>query len=94
MNGPQVDVSVVLPAYNEEDTIEETVQITIDTLASFLPEGCYEVIIAEDGCDDATPEIAERLAHESDCIRHLHSDERLGRGGALDFAFEQARGDV
>jgi len=89
-----VEVSVVLPAYNEEATIERTVEVTLETLASFLPAGAFEVIVAEDGCDDRTPEIATRLADEDDRVRHVHSDERLGRGGALEYAFERADGET
>jgi hypothetical protein len=89
-----VEVSVVLPAYDEEETIEETVRISLSTLASFLPEESFEVIVAEDGCSDRTPEIADRLAREDARVRHFHSDERLGRGGALERAFEAARGDT
>jgi len=89
-----VEVSVVLPAYNEEATIEETVTVTLERLATFLPADAFEVIVAEDGCDDATPEIASRMADEDDRVRHIHSDERLGRGGALEYAFERAAGDT
>jgi len=88
------EVSVVLPAYNEEATIERTVTVTLETLASCLPAGSFEVIIAEDGCADRTPEIAARLAGEDDRVRHCHSDERLGRGGALEYAFERAGGET
>ncbi|WP_049937048.1 flippase-like domain-containing protein [Haloplanus natans] len=89
-----VDVSVVLPAYNEEATIERTVRTTLATLADFLPEGSFEVLVAEDGCDDRTPEIADRMATEDDRVRHFHSDDRLGRGGALEHAFAAAAGDT
>jgi len=88
----EVEVSVVLPAYDEEDTIEHTVETTLDTLASFCDS--FEVIVAEDGCSDRTPEIADRLAREDSRVRHVHSDERLGRGGALERAFEATRGDT
>ncbi|WP_248897447.1 flippase-like domain-containing protein [Haloplanus halobius] len=89
-----VEVSVVLPAYNEAETIEATVETTLSTLATFLPSGTFEVLVAEDGCDDRTPEIADRLAADDDRVRHIHSDERLGRGGALERAFSAARGDT
>ena len=89
-----VSVSVVLPAYNEADTIESTVATTLDRLGAFLEPGSFEVIVAEDGCDDRTPAIADRLADDDRRVRHLHSDERLGRGGALEAAFEVARGDT
>jgi hypothetical protein len=88
----EVEVSVVLPAYDEEGSIEETVRVSLATLADFLPEGSFEVIVAEDGCSDRTPEIAARMAREDPRVRHVHSDERLGRGGALERAFRAARG--
>ncbi|MFB6162355.1 MAG: flippase-like domain-containing protein [Halococcoides sp.] len=85
-------VSVVLPAYNEADRIADTVAITVETLEASDPDGGFEVIVAEDGCEDRTPDIADRLAREDDRVRHVHSDERLGRGGALEHAFEAANG--
>jgi uncharacterized protein (TIRG00374 family) len=94
MSERSVAVSVVLPAYNEADTIRATVETTLATLAEFLPAGDFEVIVAEDGCDDATPEIASEMAREDDRVRHVHADERLGRGGALERAFGAADGDV
>ncbi|GAA0288862.1 flippase-like domain-containing protein [Halobacterium noricense] len=94
MTASRVEVSVVLPAYNEADTIERTVRTTLSTLDAFLPAGSYEVVVAEDGCEDETPEIASRLAAEDDRVRHFHSDERLGRGGALNAAFRAANGDT
>ena len=94
MSGRTVEVSVVLPAYNEEATIENTVETTLATLESFLPAGSFEVIVAEDGCDDRTPEIADEMAEADERVRHFHSDERLGRGGALNHAFRAADGDT
>jgi len=90
----ETEVSVVLPAYNEADTIEATVRTTLDTLAAFLPSGSFEVLVAEDGCDDRTPAIASRLAAGDERVRHVHSDERLGRGGALERTFSAAAGET
>jgi hypothetical protein len=90
----QVEVSVVLPAYNEEATLAGTVEVTLSRLAEFLPEGAYEVIVAEDGCADRTPEIADELAREHEAVRHVHSDDRLGRGGALEHAFRESHGET
>ncbi|MDL5361994.1 flippase-like domain-containing protein [Halalkalicoccus sp. NIPERK01] len=87
-------VSVVLPAYNEEETIEGTVETTIRTLEGFLPAEDFEVIVAEDGCSDRTPEIASRLAEEDPRVRHFHGEERLGRGGAVEQAFRVSEGEV
>jgi uncharacterized protein (TIRG00374 family) len=89
-----VEVSVVLPAYDEEATLASTVETTLATLESFLPGEAFEVLVAEDGCTDNTPDIAARLAREDRRVQHVHSDERLGRGGALSRAFRAASGDT
>jgi len=94
MSRESVEVSVVLPAYNEAATIRTTVETTLDALAAFLPSDAFEVLVAEDGCDDATPEIAEEMAAADGRVRHVHSDERLGRGGALERAFQAASGET
>mgnify|MGYP002760981820 CR=1 FL=1 len=94
LDSAAVEVSIVLPAYNEANTIEETVRTTLSTLGTFLDAGTYEVIVAEDGCEDRTPDIADRLSKELPAVRHFHSDERLGRGGALEEAFSAAHGET
>ncbi|WP_435361237.1 flippase-like domain-containing protein [Haloarchaeobius sp. DFWS5] len=94
MSTESVAVSVVLPAYNEEATIRQTVETTLSTLSSFLPEDSFEVIVAEDGCDDRTPAIADEMAAADERVRHFHSDERLGRGGALEHAFRASNGQT
>ena len=91
---PPVSVSVVLPAYNESSTITSAVEDTLDHLKSFLPPGSYELIIAEDGCTDDTPKIASDLAIKYDEVTHYHSSSRLGRGEALNRAFEISKGDT
>lgn len=89
-----VTVSVVLPAYNEMDTIVDATETTVETLADFLPTGSFEVVIAEDGCTDRTPAIASRLADHDSRIRHFHGERRSGRGGALTRAFKGCEADV
>ncbi|AEA47373.1 dolichyl-phosphate beta-glucosyltransferase [Archaeoglobus veneficus] len=87
----EISVSVVLPAYNEASRLENAVGEVVKALDAAGYN--YEVIIAEDGSTDGTAEIAAKLA-DGNRIRHLHSDERLGRGKALMRAFEAARGSI
>ena len=87
-----VQVSVVLPAYNEVDYLQPAVEKTIQTLNEFTQS--YEVIIAEDGSTDGTAERAEELMQKSPFVRHIHRDKRLGRGTALNNAFKQSNGEV
>jgi glycosyltransferase involved in cell wall biosynthesis len=88
----EVDFSIVLPAFNERENLEKTVRKTIQALEKITDS--YEIIIAEDGSTDGTDRIASKLSNEYPFIRHIHSDERLGRGLALKNAFSQSKGKI
>lgn len=81
-----------MPAYNEAARIRETVATTAECLRSITPS--FEIVIAEDGSTDGTAGIAAELAVAHAYVLHLHSDERLGRGRALNRAFKAASGEV
>ncbi|WP_255333840.1 flippase-like domain-containing protein [Methanosarcina sp. KYL-1] len=81
-----------MPAYNEAARIENTVSITADTLSKITD--CFEIIIAEDGSTDGTDRIAAGLSERYNYVIHLHSEERQGRGRALNRAFKAASGEV
>jgi glycosyltransferase involved in cell wall biosynthesis len=87
-----VQISVVLPAYNEVDYLHQAVEKTIQILNQFAQS--YEVIIAEDGSTDGTAERAEEIANQNPRVRHIHREKRLGRGTALNNAFKQSNGEV
>ena len=83
---------MVLPAYNEAANIEKTVSITAETLSKITDR--FEIIIAEDGSTDGTDQIASMLSKKYTYVTHLHSDERQGRGKALNRAFKAASGEI
>jgi len=83
---------VVLPAYNEAANIEKTVSVTAEILSKITDR--FEIIIAEDGSTDGTDRIASRISKKYAYVIHLHSDERQGRGKALNRAFKAASGEV
>ena len=83
---------MVLPAYNESKRIEGTVERTAASLSDITSS--FEIIIAEDGSTDGTDKICESLAKKHDFVKHLHSDERQGRGRALNRAFIASRGQI
>jgi len=88
----KIEISVVLPAHNEAGKIENAVRQTKQALAAL--SFAYEILIAEDGSTDGTAERASQIAAEDPLVRHIHSDERLGRGKALNHAFKLAHGDI
>lgn len=86
------DVSIIIPAYNENRKIERAARAAVAELSRIAYD--YEVIIAEDGSSDGTYETAARLAENDRHIRLLHSGDRQGRGQALNRAIKAARGEV
>ena len=87
-----VQISVVLPAYNEVNYLEPAVEKTIKALEEFTDS--YEIVIAEDGSTDGTAQRAEELTQKIPGVKHIHREKRLGRGTALNNAFKQSRGQV
>jgi len=87
-----IQISVVLPAYNEVDYLQPAVEKTIQALREFTDS--YEIIIAEDGSIDGTAQQADELAKKTPGVRHIHREKRLGRGIALNNAFKHSCGQV
>ncbi len=80
-------LSVVMPAYNEEATLEA---ICARVLALEVP---LELIIVDDGSRDATAEIADRIAAGDPRVRVFHQTN-AGKGAAVRRGIQAATGDV
>lgn len=79
-------VSLVMPAYNEEDRIGKALDAYLPVLGSLgVP---YEVIVVMDG-DDGTPAVVER--YKNDGVVGYHYSRKLGKGGAIINGFTKAR---
>ncbi|MCX8072063.1 MAG: glycosyltransferase family 2 protein [Candidatus Binatia bacterium] len=83
------DLSVVLPAYNEEANIERVTR----EVASYLDTTPldYEIIVVNDGSRDRTGEIIEALARELPRVHPQHHPQNRGYGAALRTGFAAAR---
>lgn len=77
-------VSVVMPAYNEEDIIEQVARKCMDYLGRVCPD--YELVIVNDGSKDRTGEILDRLHAEEPRVKPVHQANK-GYGGALQGGF-------
>jgi glycosyltransferase involved in cell wall biosynthesis len=85
-------VSIVVPALNEQGTLQHAVEWTISVLREISED--YEVIIVDDGSTDETGRIADGLAVKSSHIKVIHNPRPSGYGGALDAGFTAASRDV
>lgn len=78
-------ISVIIPAYNAEDTIERAVKSV--TGGEIVPE----VIIIDDASTDATPEICDCLA-ENPGVRVFHFQNNRGVSAARNYGIRRASG--
>ena len=79
-------LSVILPAYNEEELIATTLSDVMSTLTSWMQD--FEVIVVNDGSKDKTGEIVANLAGYDSRIRFIDHGVNKGYGAALVTGFE------
>lgn len=80
-------LSIVIPAYNEEATIEHLIRrvqaVDLGTIEK-------EIIVVNDGSRDGTGQVLRQLTG----IRHLSHERNSGKGSALTTGFQAATGDM
>ena len=86
------DLSVVVPLYNEEESLPELVA-WIDRVAR-QEQLSYEVIMIDDGSTDDSWAVVEKLATQYDSVRGISFGRNYGKSAALYCGFEAARGEV
>lgn len=87
-----MEMSIVIPAYNEEKNIESVVNGAVKTLNALYRD--YEVLIVNDCSKDRTGEIIESLSKYNQHIRYIHHQRNMGAGMALKTCYKKALGDL
>ena len=87
----KIVVSVIMPAYNEEQRLEICFNKVVEALRKHGKP--FEIILEEDGSTDKTPEIMDRLATNHSFVKALHFPKRMGKGFGIRKCFENAIGD-
>jgi dolichyl-phosphate beta-glucosyltransferase len=87
-----VEVTFLIPAYNEQRRIARAVR---ESLAAVESEGASgEVLVVDDGSDDATAAIVAELAAEDPRVRLHRLPENRGKGAAVRAGVFEARGRI
>jgi glycosyltransferase involved in cell wall biosynthesis len=88
------EVTVLLPAYNEELAIRRVLEEIVEALAG--EPLAYEILIVDDASTDRTADLAERFAQ--DCwqcpVRVIRLPENRGAGAARKVGVREARGEI
>lgn len=84
-------ISVVLPAFNESNTLQNTVKDVDDYLLSRNEP--YEIVIVENGSTDDTAKLARKLSKKFKAVKYFH-EPVADYGLALRKGFQESNGDV
>ena len=83
-------ITIMVPAHNEEVTIEET----ISYLLNELNYTNYEVLVIDDCSTDNTPKILRKLQQQSKRLRVIRLAENKGKAHAFNIGLAFAKGDL
>lgn len=87
---PMIDISVILPIYNEEDNI----QPLLVEIQSALSNYKYEILAIDDGSRDKSLHVLKELSHKLPELRIFSFRGNRGQSAAFDAGFRHARGKV
>ncbi len=87
-----VDVSAIVPVYDERDNLEPLVDELSEVLHPLGVE--FEILLVDDGSGDGSAEKIAELARSRPEVRGLHFRENRGQTAAFDAGFKAARGNV
>jgi glycosyltransferase involved in cell wall biosynthesis len=87
-----MDLSIIIPIFNEAENAENTLARVEDALSSF--KGTYEIITVNDGSTDNTLEILKSIESQNEKIKVVSYSKNIGRGMALRKGFQASKGGV
>jgi undecaprenyl-phosphate 4-deoxy-4-formamido-L-arabinose transferase len=86
------DISLVVPVYNEEGTLEEVYRQSVEALEALGRP--YEIVIVDDGSSDGTWKLLEQLYAGDAQLRAVRLKRNFGQHPAMHAGLVRARGDV
>jgi len=90
VTSPQVELSVVVPAFNEERRLPPTL---IDIIDFFDRKGIsYEVLVIDDGSKDSTAEVVRKFERVRHQVRLIQLPKNYGKGHAVRLGVLNSRG--
>ncbi|MBC8527813.1 MAG: glycosyltransferase family 2 protein [Candidatus Cloacimonetes bacterium] len=85
-----MDLSFVIPVYNEEKTLKELHQKMLENIGNKN----YEIIFIDDGSNDNSYNILQRIVREDENVKIIKFRRNFGKSAALQIGFDKAKGDI
>ena len=87
-----MDISVVIPLLNEQDSLEELHDWIVSVMQS--NHFSYEILFIDDGSSDHSWEVIQKLCNKNTSVIGLKFSKNFGKSQALHAGFAKAKGDV
>jgi glycosyltransferase involved in cell wall biosynthesis len=87
-----MNISVVIPLLNEDESLQELHDWVAKVMQSNLYD--YEIIFIDDGSTDTSWNVIEKLSKENTAVKGIRFQKNFGKSQALDAGFELAKGAV
>ncbi|MBA7482107.1 Undecaprenyl-phosphate 4-deoxy-4-formamido-L-arabinose transferase [subsurface metagenome] len=84
-------ISVVVPVYNEHESLDELYREISGTFDSFEASG--EIVFVDDGSSDGSFEVLTKISESNDRVRLIRFKTNSGKAAALQAGFDAAEGD-
>jgi len=96
MSVPPPWASIIVPIKDERDNLVPLVEGLLKTLRSHPASRSrpFEIIFVDDGSEDGSSEVMDRLAATHPEVHTVHLDRNYGKTAALDAGFKQSAGDL
>lgn len=88
----EIDVSVVIPVFNEQDSVEPLLRALHESLSKL--GRTYEIVLVDDGSTDGTWSRLEAGAKQYPHLRLIRLRRNFGQTAAMSAGFDHARGQV
>jgi glycosyltransferase involved in cell wall biosynthesis len=92
---PAPELSIIVPAYNEESRLPRTLARIREYFASRrISSDQLEILIVDDGSKDGTVQVAEKWASEWPSVRVISNGDNRGKGYSVRHGMLEARGRI
>ena len=87
-----MDISIVIPLLNEEESLQELHDWIVSVMQS--NRYVYELVFIDDGSSDSSWEIIQKLSTSNPSVKGIRFQKNFGKSQALDAGFSIVKGDV